>query len=88
MKIQIEVPSYEQAKTLAVELRVEGGDDHALLTSLLVDPATIRVQEPVNGPSATMATVYPFASMTEAEYSTWVAELLRRKLSEHWHHRW
>lgn len=80
---KIEVPSYEDAKQLTIELRVVGTDGAALPIALGVPLCDMTFQE-----ARVIAQVRPFASMTEEEYTKWVADLLRHKLSEHWWVRW
>lgn len=88
-KYSLEVPSYEEACKLAVELRVRGEDGGLLIEGLGCLSDQADVLKPVNGgPTLTTVTVYPFRQMSEERYTRWVEDLLRERLAERWSARW
>jgi len=86
-KVKVEIPSFQAAKELSVELRVTGPNAETLLKAMGVRPEDMQVTKSVEGPTI-QATVHPFGSMTAAEYTKWTLHLLRKKLSDHWWCRW
>lgn len=87
-KVQLEVPSYKSARELSVEVRVVGEGGSTLLVALGVSSDDVKVSEAIDGTTTFTAKVQPFARFSGSEYTKWIAELLRGKLSEGWWHRW
>lgn len=83
-----EILSYAQARKVTVELRVQGDDGLSILAHLGVAAKDIKVLDPVDGPRTFVAKVKPFAHLSKVAYAKWVAEMLRKRISETWWHRW